>query len=73
MTWKAKIDIGDYKAGEEVPEDKAILWNEMYDISPVEQIGATEPEPVVEPEPEPEPEKVKEEPPKKPKKKKGRW
>lgn len=41
--YKAKIDIGGYKAGEEVPEDKAIVWAKMYVESPVEKVGADAP------------------------------
>ena len=35
--WKAKIEIGGYKVGEEVPEELAKIWNEMYVVSPTEQ------------------------------------
>jgi hypothetical protein len=28
--------IGDYKVGDEVPEEKALLWSKMYVKSPVE-------------------------------------
>lgn len=38
--YKAKIDIGGYKAGDKVPEEKAKLWAEMYIESPVELVGA---------------------------------
>ena len=37
--YKAKIDIGGYKKGDEVPAEKAKLWSEMYLESPVEEIG----------------------------------
>lgn len=37
--YKAIIDIGGYKAGDEVPEAKAIVWAGMYDESPVEKVG----------------------------------
>lgn len=37
--YKAKIAIGGYKVGDEVPADKAKLWAEMYKESPVEKIG----------------------------------
>jgi len=51
MSWIAKIDIGGYKAGEEVPEEKAITWKGMYEESPVAFVGeSVKEEPVVEPE-----------------------
>ena len=37
--YKAKIDIGDYKKGEEVPAEKAIVWMKMYKGSPVYLVG----------------------------------
>lgn len=37
--YKALENIGDYKKGEEVPEDKAKLWMGMYKNSPVEEVG----------------------------------
>lgn len=37
--YKAKIDIGGYKTGEEVPAAKAEIWASMYLESPVEKIG----------------------------------
>lgn len=37
--YKAKINIGGYKVGDEVPEEKAIVWQDMYLVSPVEKIG----------------------------------
>jgi len=36
--YKAKIDIGDYKKGETVPDHIAIVWHEMYLESPVEKV-----------------------------------
>ncbi len=39
--YKAKIEIGGYKPGQEVPEEKAIAWAEMYKVSPVEKIEET--------------------------------
>jgi hypothetical protein len=33
----AKEVIGDYKVGDEVPEEKALVWKEMYAESPVEE------------------------------------
>jgi hypothetical protein len=44
--YKAKIDIGGYKAGEEVPEDKAIVWAGMYVESPVEKVDEESSAPV---------------------------
>ena len=44
MKYKALVDIGDFKVGEEVPEERAIVWMNMYVVSPVEAI---EEEPVV--------------------------
>ena len=41
--YKAKIEIGGYKVGDEVPANKAKLWMEMYKESPVEEIGADAP------------------------------
>ena len=38
MKYKALIDIGEYKKGEEVPEGKAKLWMGMYKESPVEKV-----------------------------------
>ena len=37
MPWKAKEPIGDYKAGDVVPAEKAEVWAKMYLKSPVEQ------------------------------------
>ena len=39
MTYKALIDIGDYKAGEIVPDETALVWAGMYEESPVEKVG----------------------------------
>ena len=36
--YKAKIEIGEYKVGEEVPTDKAKIWEKMYVESPVEEV-----------------------------------
>ena len=41
--YKAKIEIGGYKVGDEVPEEKAIVWAGMYVESPVEKVGADAP------------------------------
>ena len=40
MKFIAKIDIGGFKKGEEVPEDKAKLWNGMYEVPPCEIASA---------------------------------
>lgn len=36
--WKAKIDIGDYKTGDVVPDEIAVIWNTMYKETPVENV-----------------------------------
>ena len=36
--YKAIENIGGYKVGDEVPEEKAIVWAKMYVKSPVEKI-----------------------------------
>lgn len=36
--YKAIKEIGGFKPGDEVPEDKAKLWLEMYDVAHVELI-----------------------------------
>lgn len=33
--YKALIDIGDYKKGDVVPDEKAVIWQKMYLVSPV--------------------------------------
>lgn len=38
--YKAIKDVGGYKIGETVPDDKAKLWLEMYDVPHVELISA---------------------------------
>lgn len=40
--YKAKIDIGGFKKGDKVPDDKALVWKDMYKESPVEEILMTE-------------------------------
>lgn len=40
MTWKAKIDIDKYKAGDVVPDEMAVVWNGMYKESPVERVNS---------------------------------
>ena len=37
--YKAIMTIGDYKEGDTVPDELATVWDKMYDISPVENIG----------------------------------
>lgn len=37
--YKALIEIGGYKPGEEVPEREALIWKDMYKVSPVEKVG----------------------------------
>ena len=39
MKFIAKTEIGGYKPGEEVPEEKALIWKEMYAESPVEEVS----------------------------------
>ena len=39
MPYIAKIEIGGYKPGEEVPVEKAVVWAGMYVNSPVEYVG----------------------------------
>jgi len=46
--YKAKTKIGDYEAGELVPEEKAIIWINMYKESPVEIVGSEAVKPVKE-------------------------
>jgi len=36
--YKAKIDIGEFKKGQIVPDEIAAVWKEMYLESPVEEI-----------------------------------
>ena len=40
--YKAKIDIGEFKKGDKVPDEKALIWKDMYLESPVEEIIMTE-------------------------------
>lgn len=42
--YKAKIDIGDFKKGDVVPTEQALVWKGMYKISPVEEVEGNEPE-----------------------------
>lgn len=36
--YKAKINIGDYKEGQIVPDELAETWSKMYLVSPVEKV-----------------------------------
>ena len=36
----AKIEIGGYKKGEEVPAEQALVWMNMYKVSPVEEASS---------------------------------
>jgi hypothetical protein len=36
--YKAKIDICEFKKGDIVPDERAIIWEEMYSVSPVEKL-----------------------------------
>ena len=36
--YKALEDIGGYKKGDIVPDEKGIVWAKMYDVSPVEKV-----------------------------------
>ena len=49
MAWKAIENIGDYKIGDTVPTEIAVVWNSMYKKSPVEEVKKEKVEKVVEP------------------------
>jgi len=38
--YKAIQEIGGYKIGDEVPVEKALVWQKMYVTSPVKKVGA---------------------------------
>lgn len=38
MAYIALIDIGDYKKGDKVPDEKAEIWEKMYLESPVKKV-----------------------------------
>jgi hypothetical protein len=38
----AKINIGDYEKGSEVPESVALVWINMYKESPIEVVKSVE-------------------------------
>lgn len=50
--YKALIDIGEFKKGDEVPKEKAEVWAKMFKVSPVEEVSGKESKP--------EPKKVEE-------------
>jgi len=62
MTWIAKTNIGDYKVGDVIPEEQALVWNQMFKQPVAQQeVSEVKPEPVKE-EPEvelPQPSKKK--------------
>lgn len=37
--YKATMEIGGYKKGDVVPDEKAVVWLKMYDVSPVKKVG----------------------------------
>lgn len=39
MAYKAIMNIGDYKKGEFVPDEKAEEWNSMYVVKPCEKVS----------------------------------
>lgn len=43
MVYKAIMDIGEYKKGDFVPEDKAETWMKMYKESPVVKVVVEKP------------------------------
>ena len=46
MKYIANIEIGGFKKGEEVPQEKAEIWNKMYKNPPIDVIeGEKEEEP----------------------------
>lgn len=48
MKYIANQDIGDFKVGDEVPAEQAVVWNEMY-VNPVCDVEKeAKPEPVKE-------------------------
>lgn len=40
--YRALMEIGDYKKGEIVPDEKAEVWLQMYSVPPVEKIESKE-------------------------------
>lgn len=45
--YKALTDIGDYKKGDTVPDELATVWDNMYEVSPVEIVNGAKVEKVV--------------------------
>ena len=41
--YKAITEIGGYKPGEVVPDKDALIWKDMYLVSPVEEVSDSEP------------------------------
>ena len=41
--YKALTEIGGYKPGEVVPDEKAEVWAKMYAVSPVEKVAGAAP------------------------------
>lgn len=39
MKYIAKHDIGNFKEGDEVPEEQALIWKSMYNVSPVDEVN----------------------------------
>lgn len=52
MVYIATMEIGGYKKGAVVPDEKALVWEKMYDVSPVEKRSKA-PKPKVESKAEP--------------------
>ena len=48
MAYIAKIDIGGFKKGQEVPDELAIVWAQMFKESPVEKVKEVKSNSVVE-------------------------
>jgi hypothetical protein len=40
--YKALIEIGGYKKGDVVPDEKAEVWLQMYSVPPVEKVSGSE-------------------------------
>lgn len=43
MVYKALENIGEYKVGDTVPDNLAIVWSKMYKVSPVEFVAEQKP------------------------------
>lgn len=39
MTFIANCDIGEFKKGDEVPKDRAALWNTMFLVKPCDEVA----------------------------------